>query len=101
MIRDPWAERFKFSLQGGFRFGRFAPRLGFIENELGVGLDYFGRRSWGLSLEGFDFNRAESPRVRLTGKIFPARNVYLMAGTDDFTLARRREFFFGLGLASR
>ena len=101
LIRDPWAGRFTFSLQGGFRFGRFAPRLGFIENELGLGLDYSGGDLWGLSLEGFDFNRAESPRVRLTGKIFPSRNVYLMAGSDDFTLAGRREFFFGLGLALR
>ncbi|MCX6566810.1 MAG: MlaD family protein [Candidatus Aminicenantes bacterium] len=101
LVRDPWAGRFKFSLQGGFRLGRFAPRLGFIENELGVGLDYSGGDFWGLSLEGFDFNRAESPRVRLTGKIFPARNVYLLAGSDDFTLAGRREFFFGLGLILR
>jgi len=101
LIRDPWAGRFAFSFQGGFRFGRFSPRLGFIENELGVGLDYSGGELWGLSLEGFDFNRAESPRVRLTGKIFPTRNVYLLAGTDDFTLASRREFFFGLGLALR
>lgn len=101
LIRDPWAGRFTFSLQGGFRLGRFAPRLGFIENELGVGLDYSGGDLWGLSLEGFDFNRAESPRLRLTGKIFPSRNVYLMAGSDDFTLAGRREFFFGLGLALR
>jgi phospholipid/cholesterol/gamma-HCH transport system substrate-binding protein len=101
LVRDPWASRFKFSLQGGFRLGQFSPRLGFIENELGVGLDYTGGESWGVSLEGFDFNRAESPRVRLTGKIFPTRNVYLMVGTDDFTLASRREFFFGLGLALR
>lgn len=101
LVRDPWAGQFKFSLQGGFRLGRFAPRLGFIENELGVGLDYSGGDFWGLSLEGFNFNRAESPRVRLTGKIFPARNVYLMAGSDDFTLAGRREFFIGLGLALR
>ncbi|MHB8053985.1 MAG: MlaD family protein [Candidatus Aminicenantales bacterium] len=101
LVRDPWESRFKFSLQGGFRLGPFSPRAGFIENELGVGLDYKGGESWGVSLEAFDFNRAESPRVRLIGKIFPTRNVYLMAGAHDFTLAGRREFFFGLGLALR
>jgi len=101
LVRDPWAGEFRFSLQGGLRLGRFAPRAGFIENELGVGLDYFGGDFWGLSLEGFDFNRADSPRVRLTGKFYPTRNVYLMAGADDFTLARRREVFFGLGLTLR
>jgi len=102
LVRDPWADKFKFSLQGGWRFGRFAPRVGFIENELGVGLDYFGGSDrWGLSLEGFDFNRADSPRIRLTAKVFPARRVYFLAGTDDFTLARRREYFFGFGLALR
>jgi phospholipid/cholesterol/gamma-HCH transport system substrate-binding protein len=101
LVRDPWAGEFRFSLQGGIRLGSFAPRAGFIENELGLGLDYFGGEAWGLSLEGFAFNRAESPRVRLTGKFYPARNVYLMAGADDFTLARRREVFFGLGLVLR
>lgn len=101
LIRDPWENRFKFSLQGGWRIGPLSPRAGFIENEFGVGLDFAGGERWGLSLEGFDFNREESPRVRLTGRIFPVRNVYLMAGTDDFTLADRREFFIGLGLALR
>jgi len=99
LVRDPWENTFKFSFQGGLRLGSFSPRVGFIENELGVGLDYAGGERWGLSLEGFDFNRENSPRVRLTGRIFPLRNVYLMAGTDDFTLAERREFFVGLGLA--
>jgi len=99
LVRDPWDARFKFSLQGGWRFGRFAPRVGFIENELGVGVDYFGSGDrWGLSLEGFDFNRAESPRVRLSARLYPDRRIYLLAGTDDFTLARRREYFFGFGL---
>ena len=99
LVRDPWENTFKFSFQGGIRLGSFSSRVGFIENELGVGLDYAGGERWGLSLEGFDFNREDSPRVRLTGRIFPLRNVYLMAGTDDFTLAERREFFVGLGLA--
>ena len=101
IVRDPWAGTFVFSFQGGLRLGRFAPRMGFIENEFGVGLDYLGGDLWGLSLEGFDFNREESPRFRLTGKVYPTRSLYVVAGADDFTLAGRREFFFGLGLALR
>jgi phospholipid/cholesterol/gamma-HCH transport system substrate-binding protein len=102
LVRDPWEARFKFSLQGGWRFGRFTPRVGFIENELGVGVDYLGPSDrWGLSFEGFDFNRAESPRVRLTARIYPDRRIYFLAGADDFTLSRRREYFFGFGLTLR
>ena len=101
LVRDPWENKFKFSFQGGVRLGSFSPRVGFIENELGVGLDYAGGERWSLSLEGFDFNREESPHLRLTGRIFPLRNVYLLAGTDDFSLTQRREFFIGLGLALR
>jgi phospholipid/cholesterol/gamma-HCH transport system substrate-binding protein len=102
LIRDPWEAKFKFSLQGGWRFGRFVSRVGFIENELGVGMDYLGTGDrWGLSLEGFDFNRPESPRVRLTARIYPDRRFYLLAGADDFALSRKREFFFGFGVSLR
>jgi ABC-type transporter Mla subunit MlaD len=102
LVRDPRDERFSFSLQGGLRLGAFAPRAGFIESEFGLGLDLYGAGDrLRLSLEGFDFNRAESPRVRATARIFPARRVYLMAGVDDFSLAKRREFFLGLGVTLR
>jgi hypothetical protein len=56
---------------------------------------------WVTSFEGFDFNRATSPHLRLSTRIFPIRNVFLMVGADDFTLAGRRDVVFGLGFSVR
>lgn len=102
LVRDPWRQTFTLSLQGGYRRGGIAGRAGFIESEFGVGMDVFalGDR-WVTSLEGFDFNRATSPHLRLSTRFFPVRNVFLMVGADDFTLAGRRDVYFGLGFSVR
>jgi len=102
LVRDPWRQTFTLSLQGGYRRGSFAGRAGFIESEFGVGMDVFalGDR-WMTSLEGFDFNRPTSPHLRLSTRFFPIRNVFLMIGADDFTLAGRRDVYFGLGFSVR
>jgi hypothetical protein len=102
LVRDPWETSFKFSLAGGFRFGDFVSRAGIIESEFGLGLDYraFGERL-SLSVEGFDFNRPDSAHFRVYSRFSPAKHVYVVAGVDDFSLAARREFFFGLGLELR
>lgn len=102
LVRDPWRQAFTLSLQGGYRRGSFAGRAGFFESEFGVGMDVFafGDR-WVTSLEGFDFNRADSPHLRLSTRFFPVRNVFLMVGADDFSLAGKRDVFFGLGLSMR
>jgi len=102
LVRDPWDESFRFSLQGAYRFGNVVPRFGFIESEFGLGVDYYGGGDrWRLSLEGFDWNRADSPRFRFAARVFPWARFYLTAGLDDFSLARRREIFLGLGLVLR
>ena len=99
LVRNPWTKSFTFSLSGGYRWGAFVPRAGIIESEFGLGLDYyaFGDR-WSVGLEGFDFNRAESPHYRVYSRFSPAKRFYLIAGVDDFSLAARREFFFGVGV---
>ena len=48
-------------------------------------------------MEGLDFNRATSPVFRAFARFFPQKNVYLILGLEDFTLAAKREVFFGLG----
>lgn len=102
LVRDPWRQTFTLSLQGGYRRGSFAGRAGFFESEFGVGMDVFAFDDrWVTSLEGFDFNRADSPHLRLSARFFPIRNVFLMVGADDFTLAGKRDVFFGLGLSMR
>lgn len=102
LVRDPWRQAFTLSLQGGYRLGSFAGRAGFIESEFGIGMDVFafGDR-WVTSFEGFDFNRADSPHLRLSTRFFPVRNVFLMVGADDFTLAGKKDVFFGLGMSLR
>ena len=102
IAHDPWEDRFKYSLQGGLRLGGLAARAGIIESEFGAGVDYYalGDRL-ALGVEGFDFNRDPGPRLRLTGKYYAAKNVFLVAGIDNFTLAAGREVFFGLGVGLR
>jgi phospholipid/cholesterol/gamma-HCH transport system substrate-binding protein len=102
IVHDPWRDRFVYSLQGGARWGGFVPRAGIIESELGAGLDFYalGDRL-ALGVEAFDFNRNPRPRFRAFGKFYPVKNLFLVAGVDDFTLSPQREFFIGLGVGTR
>ncbi|OQX54178.1 MAG: hypothetical protein B5M54_05755 [Candidatus Aminicenantes bacterium 4484_214] len=99
IVRDPWQEKFVYSLQGGRRFGPLAPRVGLIESKFGIGLDYYAwpRRAI-FRLEAFDFNRQPRPRWRVWGELWPFSRFYLIMGIEDFTLAPRRELFFGVGV---
>jgi len=102
LVRDPRDDAFRFSLLGGYRLGRFEARFGFIESEFGAAVDFAGGDGrWGLTVEGFAWNRSESPRLRLTARHRAAGRVYVIAGVDDFALTGRREVFFGLGLGRR
>ena len=102
IARDPWRDRFVYSLQGGPRWGGFVPRAGIIESEFGAGLDFYALEDrLVLGVEGFDFNRTPRPRFRAIGKFYPLKNLFLVAGVDDFTLSPKREFFFGLGVGLR
>jgi phospholipid/cholesterol/gamma-HCH transport system substrate-binding protein len=102
IVHDPWRDRFVYSLQGGARWGGFVPRAGIIESEFGAGLDFYalGDRL-ALGVEAFDFNRNPRPRFRAFGKFYPVKNLFLVAGVDDFTLSPQREFFIGLGVGTR
>ena len=102
ITHDPWQDRFVYSLQAGPRWGALVARAGVIESEFGAGLDLnvLGD-SLSLGVEAFDFNREPRPRFRAYGKFYPVKNLFLVAGVDDFTLAPKREFFFGLGVSLR
>lgn len=102
IVHDPWRDRFTYSLQGGLRWLNLQPRAGIIESEFGVGLDYLAFRDrLALSLEGFDFNRPDSPRLRLFGRWRPLDHLSLLAGLDDVIEDQGREFFVGVGIHSR
>jgi phospholipid/cholesterol/gamma-HCH transport system substrate-binding protein len=99
IVNDPVADKFVYSAQGGMRFGNLAPRAGIIESEFGAGLDYYALKDkLVLSVEGLDFNRATSPVFRTFARFYAHKNVYLILGLEDFTLAAKREVFFGLGV---
>jgi len=99
IVHDPWRDRFVYTAQGGWRWANWAPRVGVIESSFGAGIDVYALHDRVvLSLEGFDFERAESPIVRATARLYPLRHVFLILGVNDFTLARKSEVFFGLGL---
>jgi hypothetical protein len=99
VIRDPWLDKFTYSVQGGRRWGNISPRAGIIESEFGAGIDYMilGDRLT-MSLESFKFNRHPRPQFRFLAKYAPLKSFYFVFGMDDFTLASKREIFFGLGL---
>lgn len=102
LIHNPWKDKFVYSFQAGWMWRSLAFRGGLIESSFGAGLDWYllnGRLA--LSAEGFDFNRDPRPQFRLYGRLYPVKNVYLILGLDDFSLASRREFFLGLGLELR
>lgn len=102
LVHNPWEDRFVYSLQAGWKWRGLVARGGLIESRFGAGLDwYLLNNRFALSAEAFDFNRDPRPRFRVYGRIFPVRNLYLLVGLDDFSLADRREVFFGLGLELR
>ncbi|UCC39374.1 MAG: MCE family protein [Candidatus Aminicenantes bacterium] len=99
IIHDPWLDKFTYSAQGGVRWGTFSPRAGIMESKFGLGIDYFVFHDrLKFSIESFDFNRRPRPRFKLWTRYAASKYLYLLLGIDDFTLASRREFFFGLGL---
>lgn len=98
IVHDPWADKFLYSIQGGLRVKDFSPRAGIMESKIGVGIDYYLLRDQiKISMESYDFNRDPRPLFRLWVSYSPTKYVYFLTGVDDFTLADRREFFFGLG----
>ena len=98
-VYDPWQDTFTFSAQGGIRLGPFVPRLGVLESKVGAGLDVYALEDrWRISLEGFDFNRETTPLFRAWTRFSATKHIYIILGINDFSLAKNREFYFGLGL---
>ncbi len=99
IVHNPSLEQFTYSLQAGIRWGAFSPRAGIIESKMGIGLDYYlFNDKLRLSLESFDFNRTPRPRFRFLTRYFASKKIYVLFGIDSFTLAPKRELFFGMGI---
>ncbi len=98
-IHDPWLEKFTYSVQAGLRWRNLSPRAGIMESKFGAGLDYYMVTDrLRFSLEGYDFNRQPRPHFRLWTQYAVSKYLYILLGVDDFTLAPKREVFFGFGL---
>ncbi len=99
IVHDPWRDKFTYTAQGGIRWGAFAPRAGFLESALGLGLDLYTLKDRLIfSLESFDFNRDPRPRFRVWTSLVATKSIQLLLGLDDFTLAAGREFYLGMRL---
>ncbi len=97
IVQDPWQDKFTYSAQAGIRWGDFAPRAGIIESSFGAGVDYYiAQDRLILTLESFDLNRSPGPQFRLWTQYALYKYFYLVLGINDFTLASKREIFFGL-----
>lgn len=97
IIYDPWQEQLLYSLQGGFRWGNFSPRIGIMESKMGAGIDYYVLKDrLKFSLEGFDFDRDPQPQFRFRTRVTTLKYLHLILGLDDFTFSSNREVFFGL-----
>jgi phospholipid/cholesterol/gamma-HCH transport system substrate-binding protein len=102
IAQDPRLDKFVYSAQGGYRLGPFVSRAGIIESEFGAGLDLMAFNDRLIfSLDGYDFQRDDGTHLRFTSQLSFLKYFYLVAGVDDFGLAKRREFFFGLGFGNR
>lgn len=92
--------QFKFNLQIGRRFNRFAMRAGVIENTGGVGLDYlmpdYGFRA---GVEAFDYQDDAGPNLRLYSEVKIWNVLYTKIMADD-TLSKTddQSYTFSVGL---
>ena len=99
VVHDPWLDKFTYSAQGGMRLGPVSPRVGILESEIGVGIDYHALRNrLRFSLESYDFNREPRPHFRVYTSYLATNYICLLFGWDDFAVASQRELFFGLGI---
>ncbi|NIM58260.1 MAG: MCE family protein [Candidatus Aminicenantes bacterium] len=99
VIHDPWLDKFVYSSQFGLRWGGFTSRVGIMESKVGLGVDYyaFGDRLR-FSLDVFDFNRHPRPHFRFWTRFVASKYFNFLVGVENFTLAPRREVYFGLGI---
>jgi phospholipid/cholesterol/gamma-HCH transport system substrate-binding protein len=89
----------KFNAQIGRRIQRFGVRVGLIESEAGVGLDYFLTDYSGLkfTLEGFDFSRNAGTNLRFTTELRLWNILYTRVSGEDL-LSGDKSYTISAGL---
>lgn len=93
-----------FNVQIGYRlFEDTVVRAGLFETQGGIGVDHsfeLWRRAASVTLEAYDWGRDidDSPHLRLEGRYYLNRNVFLTAGWDDPLFDDRSSVLFGGGV---
>lgn len=85
------------------RYGNITMKAGLIESSAGVGTDLHG---WDdkleLSMEAYNFSgydiNSPNPQVKVTGKYYPQKYLYVYLGGDELFNSYYRTFFAGVGI---
>jgi len=77
------AHHLTLSAQGGIRLGSFSPRIGIIESEFGVGIDFYAfEDKFKLSMDVFDFKRDPQPSYMVWAGYSILQGFELVLGVD-------------------
>jgi phospholipid/cholesterol/gamma-HCH transport system substrate-binding protein len=101
-------DQLKIGLQVGKIYKNIAFRVGIFENSAGFGIDFdipcnTDKLRWVTSFEAFDFRGRDRfddkrPHLKWINRVFLLRNVYIVAGADDFISKENANGFFGGGI---
>ncbi len=101
-------DQLKFGVQIGKIFKDLAFRIGIMESSAGFGIDinvpcWTEKIRWISTFEAFDFKGRDRindkrPHFKWINRLFFLRNVYLVAGADDFISKENANGFFGAGI---
>jgi len=85
------------------RYGDVGIKAGLMESSGGVGLDFYAwRDALQLSTEIFNFsgydNNADNPQLKITGKLYFQKYLYISVGGDELLNDYYQTFFVGLGM---
>ena len=95
-------DTFKLSALFAARFTSWQLRGGLMENEAGVGIDYFvGSDRVRFTLEGWDFGRNPDPHLKFRAQVDILDRLFVSAGADDLLSSAFRQFFVGAGFKFR
>jgi phospholipid/cholesterol/gamma-HCH transport system substrate-binding protein len=92
-----------FTLIVNKRYGDWGFKAGLMESSGGIGLDYYAWRDSILisadlfNLSGYDINTT-NPELKITGKYYIQKYIYLYAGGDELLNDYYKSYFGGIGL---
>jgi phospholipid/cholesterol/gamma-HCH transport system substrate-binding protein len=87
----------KLSAQVGLRLGNFAPRVGIMESQGGVGIDYYAfQDKLKFSAEAFDFKRDPDPHYQVRLGYSALQGLQFIVGLGDSAHDEFREVFLGV-----